>query len=123
MPPATLPPCPPPPANPPAADTHAARITDADVRHVAKLSRLRLDDSEVHHFAQQLAAVLEYVDALRELDVEGVEPMAHPLAMTNVLREDVPEPGLDVDAALANAPGRDGPFFSVPKVLGDGGGA
>ncbi len=101
----------------------AARITDADVRHVAKLSRLRLDESQVHPFARQLAAVLEYVDALGELDVENVEPMAHPLAMTNVLREDVAEGGMDVEAALANAPGRDGPFFAVPKVLGDGGGA
>lgn len=98
-------------------------ITEQDVRHVAKLSRLSLSDEQVHHFTEQLEAVLEYIGKLNELDVEGVEPMAHPLDITNALREDVPGEALSEDAALANAPARDGAFFKVPKVLGDGGGA
>ena len=99
------------------------KITEQDVRHVAKLSRLKLDDDQIHDFTDQLASVLEYIDKLNELDVSEVEPMAHPTDMTNVLREDVPSEPLPVDAALQNAPASDPPYFKVPKVLGDGGSA
>ncbi len=99
------------------------QLTHEQVRHVAKLSRLSLSDAQVEHFAQQLSAVLEYVAKMNELDVAEVEPMAHPLDATNVFRDDEPSPGLGVDEALANAPRRDGAFFEVPKVLGEGSGA
>ena len=99
------------------------RIGEDDVRHVAKLSRLRLSDAEVTHFAGQLESILDYIAKLNELDVEGVEPLAHPLDVTNVLREDAERPGLTVEAALANAPDKSPPFFKVPKVLGEGSGA
>jgi aspartyl-tRNA(Asn)/glutamyl-tRNA(Gln) amidotransferase subunit C len=95
-------------------------ITEKDVRHVAKLSRLHVTDDQVHHFTEQLAAVLNYISKLNELDVEGVEPMAHPLELVNVLRPDVEQPGMATDSALANAPAKTPPFFKVPKVLGDG---
>lgn len=101
----------------------AEPITEQDVRQVAKLSRLSLSDDQVHHFTRQFEAVLEYIGKLNELDIKGVEPMAHPMDITNALRDDVEQSGLPVDAALANAPARDGTFFKVPKVLGDGGGA
>lgn len=99
------------------------RITEADVRHVAKLSRLHLTDPQVHAFTEQLAGVLGYVAKLEELDLRGVEPMAHALTLTNVMREDAEQPGLPVDAVLANAPEKDQPYFKVPKVLDDGSGA
>lgn len=95
-------------------------ITEADVRHVAKLSRLHVSDEQVRHFTVQLAAVLGHISKLNELDVEGVEPMAHPLELVNVLRPDVEQPGILTDVALANAPAKTPPFFKVPKVLGDG---
>lgn len=98
-------------------------ITEDDVRQVAKLSRLALSDPEIAHFTGQLAAVLEYVGKLNELDVEGVEPLFHPSDHHSVMRDDVAQPGLSTDEALANAPGRQDDFFKVPKVLGDGGGA
>jgi aspartyl-tRNA(Asn)/glutamyl-tRNA(Gln) amidotransferase subunit C len=98
-------------------------ITEKDVRHVAKLSRLKLSDEQVHYFTAQLSNVLGYIDKLAELNVEGVEPMAHPTDMTNSFRDDTPGTPLPVDMALANAPDSDPPFFKVPKVLGDGGGA
>ncbi|MCC6578947.1 MAG: Asp-tRNA(Asn)/Glu-tRNA(Gln) amidotransferase subunit GatC [Phycisphaeraceae bacterium] len=98
-------------------------ITEQDVRHVARLSRLKLSDEEVRHFTQQLGNVMQYIAKLSELDVTNVEPMAHALDMSNVLREDEPQPGMDVDLALANAPDRSTPFFKVPKVLGEGSGA
>lgn len=99
------------------------RITEDDVRHVAKLSRLKLSEDQVHHFRDQLENVLGYIAKLNELDVTNVEPMAHPLESTNVLREDVPAPGMDVDMAIGNAPAKSPPFFKVPKVLGEGSGA
>ena len=99
------------------------KLTDEQVRHVAKLSRLKLSDDQIHFFAEQLSHVLGYIDKLSELNVDGVEPMAHPTDMTNKLRPDEPTPGMPVDAALANAPASDPPFFRVPKVLGEGSGA
>ena len=118
--------------NPEKVDTSVpTRLTDEQVRHVAKLSRLALTDEQVHRFAEQLSVVLDHISKLKELDVEGVEPMAHALDMVNVLREDTPLgttvssnkfSGIPVDTALANAPEKSPPFFKVPKVLGEGSG-
>lgn len=99
------------------------KLDEARVRHVAQLSRLKLTDEQVRYFSEQLSHVLGYIDKLNELDVEEVEPMAHPTELTNRWREDVPTSALGVDEALANAPESDPPFFKVPKVLGEGGGA
>ncbi len=99
------------------------KLTEQEVRHVARLSRLELSDQEVEHFAEQLSAVLDYVSKLNELDVEGVEPMAHAMDVTNVLRPDEPVPGMSLKQALANAPDKMPPFFKVPKVLGEDSGA
>lgn len=99
------------------------KITEADVRHVAKLSRLRLSDDEISAYTTQLSHVLDYISKLNELDVEGVEPMAHAADITNALRDDEPTPGLTPEQALANAPASYPPFFKVPKVLGEGSGA
>jgi len=99
------------------------QLDDNQVRHVAKLSRLQLTDQQIHHFAGQLSAVLDYVSKLNELDVEGVEPMAHAADVSNVLRKDQPQPGMPVDKALENAPDASDPFFKVPKILGQDSGA
>ena len=98
-------------------------ITEQQVRHVARLSRLKLSDAEVHEFTEQLGRVLEYVARLNEVNVEGIEPMAHPTDAVNQWREDVPGEPLSVAEALSNAPDADVPFFNVPKVLGTGSGA
>ena len=106
---------PPPPASP--------VISEADVRQVAKLSRLKLTDDEVAHFTGQLAAVLGHIATLNELDVTDVEPLSHASDRHSVLRDDVPGDCLPPDVALQNAPDRQDGFFKVPKVLGQGGGA
>lgn len=98
-------------------------LTVDQVRHVAKLSRLELSSDELAHFAEQLSSVLEYIAKLNELDLEGIEPMAHAIDVTNVTREDQPVQGLPIDVVLHNAPAKDSPFFMVPKVLGDSSGA
>ena len=95
-------------------------ITEADVRHVAKLSRLALSDDEIATFTRQLEQVMQHIDKLKSVDVEDVEPMVHAHEQTNVLRDDMEQPGLAVEQALYNAPQRDDPFFKVPKVLGEG---
>ena len=87
------------------------------VRKVAQLARLEMSDAGLATMQQQLSAILAYVDQLSELDTEGVEPMAHPLPMQNVFREDVPGVCLPVDAALQNAPSRLANYFGVPAVF------
>ncbi|MCE9592073.1 MAG: Asp-tRNA(Asn)/Glu-tRNA(Gln) amidotransferase subunit GatC [Planctomycetes bacterium] len=99
------------------------KLTEQEVRHVAKLGRLRLGDHEVRQMTDKLSAVLDYVSKLNELDVSNVEPMAHAMDMANVLRDDVERPGLSIDLVLANAPEQSPPFIKVPKVIDDGGGA
>jgi aspartyl-tRNA(Asn)/glutamyl-tRNA(Gln) amidotransferase subunit C len=90
-----------------------------DVRDVAKLARLALTESQMQALTPQLASILHYVAKVSEADTAGVEPMAHALPLHNVLREDVVEPGLPLEQVLQNAPETDGPFFKVPKVIGD----
>ena len=87
------------------------------VRKVAKLSRLELSDAEVEEFSSQLSSIVGYVEKMNELDTEGVEPLAHCLAVSNVFREDVVKESCGVEKAVSNAPERDGEFFKVPKIL------
>ena len=98
--------------------TTRAALTVGDVRHVAKLARLALDEPQLVRMAPQLEAILGYVAKISEVDVAGVEPMAHAVPISNVLREDVETPALPIEKSLQNAPARDGPFFAVPTVIG-----
>lgn len=99
-------------------DPAAHKLTLDDARHVAKLSRLALPEEKLRQLTPQLEAILEYVATISEVNVEGVEPMAHATPLSNVLRDDVVQPALTNEQALRNAPETDGPFFKVPKVLG-----
>ena len=91
-------------------------ISRDEVLHVARLARLALTDEEVERLGAQLSAILEAVGKVAELDLEGVEPTAHPLDLVNVWAEDEPRPSLPVDEALASAPDREGGFFRVPPA-------
>jgi aspartyl-tRNA(Asn)/glutamyl-tRNA(Gln) amidotransferase subunit C len=92
-------------------------ITPEQVTWVAHLARLELTPAERDTMARQLSAILDYVDQLKQVNTDGVEPLAHPLKVHNVFRADEPRPSLPVDAALANAPDRLGDYFGVPAVL------
>jgi aspartyl-tRNA(Asn)/glutamyl-tRNA(Gln) amidotransferase subunit C len=92
-------------------------LTPADVRWVAHLARLELSDAELDSMARHLSTILNYVDQLQQINTDNVEPLAHPLPIHNVFRADEPAPSLPVDAALSNAPKREGDFYSVPAVL------
>jgi aspartyl-tRNA(Asn)/glutamyl-tRNA(Gln) amidotransferase subunit C len=87
------------------------------VKKVAALARLELSDADLGTMANQLNAILGYVDQLAAVPTDGVEPMAHPLPVQNVFRDDVPAPSLPVDAALQSAPVRLADFFGVPAVF------
>ena len=95
----------------------SARIDEAQVRHVAHLSRLKLTDLQVQRFSRELSAILDYTAQLSELDTSEVEPTAHALPVVNVLREDDPRPSMAPALALGSAPQREQSFFRVPKVL------
>ncbi len=92
-------------------------LTAADVRWVAHLARLQLTDAELATMTRQLSAIVEYVDLLKQVNTDGVEPLAHPLEVRNVFRADEPGTSLPLDEALANAPQRRGEFYAVPAVL------
>jgi aspartyl-tRNA(Asn)/glutamyl-tRNA(Gln) amidotransferase subunit C len=94
------------------------KITVEQVRHVAKLARLALDEQHIQKYAGQIESILEYVAKIGQLDMTGVEPMAHALPLQNVLREDEVQPSLPLEEVLKNAPDTDGPFFKVPKIIG-----
>jgi aspartyl-tRNA(Asn)/glutamyl-tRNA(Gln) amidotransferase subunit C len=87
------------------------------VEKVARLARLELTDAEMDRMSHDLAAILDYVEQLKEVDTEGIEPLAHCLPIQNVFREDVVVASLPTDEALANAPKRAGDFYSVPPIL------
>ncbi|MBA2428872.1 MAG: Asp-tRNA(Asn)/Glu-tRNA(Gln) amidotransferase subunit GatC [Thermoleophilaceae bacterium] len=86
-----------------------------EVLHVARLARLSLSDEEVARMSGELSHVLEHVERIGELDLEGVAPTSHVVALENVLREDEPRPSIDRDRALAPAPDHSAGGFRVPS--------
>jgi aspartyl-tRNA(Asn)/glutamyl-tRNA(Gln) amidotransferase subunit C len=92
-------------------------LTVDEVRHVAELAKLRLTDDEVAQYAEQLSAILEYAERVQMVDVSNVPPTPYVLPLETILREDVPEPGLSNEEALANAPDSADGFFRVRAVF------
>ncbi|RIK41425.1 MAG: Asp-tRNA(Asn)/Glu-tRNA(Gln) amidotransferase GatCAB subunit C [Chloroflexi bacterium] len=92
-------------------------LTLDEVRHVAELAKLRLTDDEVAQYAEQLSAILEYAERVQTVDTSNVPPTPYVLPLETILREDVPEPGLSNDEALANAPDSADGFFRVRAVF------
>ncbi|MGB5694029.1 MAG: Asp-tRNA(Asn)/Glu-tRNA(Gln) amidotransferase subunit GatC [Polyangiales bacterium] len=94
-----------------------AKITLAQVLHVAKLARLRLSEEEARQMQRQLDAILGYMEGLDELDVSEVPPTFHSIPMDAPMRRDVPEPCSDRSEILAQAPESEEGGFAVPLVL------
>jgi aspartyl-tRNA(Asn)/glutamyl-tRNA(Gln) amidotransferase subunit C len=97
-------------------------ISRADVEHVAALARLHLTDEELDLMEGQLSRILDAIAVIRDVDTSQVGPTASVLALENVMREDIPTDAgrLTRDAALANAPLREGDHLRVPLVLKEG---
>lgn len=92
-------------------------ITIKDVEHVAKLAHLEFGEDEMAGFTEKLSSVLGYIEKLREVDVEGVEPTNHAIDIKNVFREDVAAPSMERDKILQNAPAKRSGCFEVPRVV------
>ena len=95
------------------------RLTRDEVAHVADLARLELTEDELELFTGQLAEVLDHAADVASLDLNGVAPTAHAMAVSNVLRPDEVRPGLDRDEVLGQAPSVEDHRFRVPRILGD----
>jgi aspartyl-tRNA(Asn)/glutamyl-tRNA(Gln) amidotransferase subunit C len=85
------------------------------VLHVAKLARLKFSEEEIERLAPELTKIVEYVEQMDRLDLEGVEPTSHVVELQNVLREDVPRDSLPKERALDQAPDAADGGFRVPS--------
>src|SRR5436305_14998381 len=92
-----------------------AGAADLDVAYVARLARI--NRSEANAFQKQLGDVLNYIEKLRQADVNGVEAAAHALPISNVFREDAPRDWFTADQPLSNAPRKANGLLIVPKVV------
>lgn len=92
-------------------------ISREELAWVAKLARLELAEADFEKFAGQLGAIVDYMDRIRAIDTDDLDPLDHPMPISNVFRDDEPQPCLPVETALANAPAKKDNFFVVPAVL------
>jgi aspartyl-tRNA(Asn)/glutamyl-tRNA(Gln) amidotransferase subunit C len=87
------------------------------VEHIAELAKLALTDEEKERYRLQLSAILDYADMLQRLDLDGVPPMSHAVALTNITRPDEPAPSSPRDEILANAPDHKDGLIRVRPIL------
>ena len=92
-------------------------ISKKTVEYVAHLARMELKDKELEKLSHQLQDILDFIDNLKRINIENIQPTSHILSLSNVWREDIPKGSLSCDKALRNAPCREGNFFVVPKVI------
>jgi aspartyl-tRNA(Asn)/glutamyl-tRNA(Gln) amidotransferase subunit C len=90
---------------------------EMDVKYVAHLARLALTPDEERNLGAQLGSILGYIEKLKEVDITGIEPTAHPFPLVNVTRPDVVQPSLPLEEALRNAPSHANGLFLVPKIV------
>ena len=93
------------------------KVTENDVKIVASLSRLKINDEESVEVIAQLDKFLTYVENLQSVDTSKIEPTTYALPMQNIFREDKVKPSLNRELALSNAPVQDDGYFKVPRVL------
>lgn len=95
------------------------KISAEEIKKIALLSRLEVRDDQMEMVGKQLNDILSYMDLLNQVDVTGVKPTAHAVSMSNVMRDDVPQPSIANEKALQNAPEQEEGYFVVPKVIQD----
>lgn len=99
------------------SEVDTTQFTSEQVRHLASLVRIELTESEVEEFRGELASILSHIDALSEIDTEGVPPTNNGADLLNVQDADVSQPAMPRDEVLANAPQREDDYFRVHAVL------
>lgn len=92
-------------------------ITTDQIKWISYLSRLELKPTELDNAAAQLSSILNYINLLQQVNTDNIEPLAHPLDISNVFREDILKASISVDDALSNAPDRQADFYGVPAIL------
>lgn len=92
-------------------------ITKETVKYVAHLARIELTSQELEILSIQLKDILDFIDKLKEVDVENIKPTSHILPINNVFRSDEAKESLPLQKVLENAPLKEGNFFAVPKVI------
>jgi aspartyl-tRNA(Asn)/glutamyl-tRNA(Gln) amidotransferase subunit C len=92
-------------------------MSDFNIHYVARLARVALSPEEESRLGGQLDNILGYIAKLREVNVDGVEPMSHAFPLANVARPDEPGTSLPHEEAMRNAPSRSGGLFVVPKIV------
>ena len=94
-------------------------LTSDEVRHVARLARLALDDAQIGDMREQLSKILDYAAKVGEVAAEDVPPTSHAYELVNVLRADEPRPSLEQAEAVSTAPVPEDGRFRVPKIMGE----
>ena len=92
-------------------------IDRQETLHVSSLARLEISSEEAEQYSHQLSHVLDYFELLDRVDTDGIEPLYHPLGITNVFAADVPRKSFPREEMLRNAPKQDGQFYRVPAVI------
>ena len=94
------------------------KISAAEIRRLAALSRLRISNKEIEHYQKDISAILEYVEILKDVDVSGLEPTSQVTGLTNITRDDEPvNYHASADELLKNAPDIVDHQFKVKKIL------
>ncbi len=92
-------------------------VTLKDTKYIAELSRLNFSEPELNKMTDDLNEILTYMGKLNELDTSKVEPLSHPVEITDAFRDDIPVESVSTKDGLSNSPSKDENFFSVPKVI------
>ena len=93
------------------------KIDRALLDKIAHLSRLEFDEKDAEKMMKDMTAIVDWVEKLKEVNTDGVEPLTTMSSEINVLREDEVQEHLSHERALLNAPKKDAEYFRVPKVL------
>ncbi len=93
------------------------KITLQEIKKVADLARLDINDDELSEISIQLAGILEYIDKLNEVDTTDIIPTFHTIDLKNVFRKDVVKESLPLEHVLNNSPQNDGETFIVPRII------
>ena len=91
--------------------------SDFDIKYIAHLARISLTPAEEQKFGEQLGHIIGYIEKLKELNVDGIEPTAHAVPLVNVFRPDEIHASLSNEDALRNAPAKANGLFIVPKIV------
>jgi len=94
------------------------KITKNEIIHVANLARLEIDEASLDKVTEQISRILEYVDALNQVDTKNIQGTSHAITLNNAFREDIVKEDLTNNQALSNAPEKENGAFVVPKIVG-----